>query len=233
LTLEIQGVIKKFGGITAVNDVSMLLDSKLIYGLIGPNGSGKTTLFNLITGFLRPDLGRIVYNGTVLNGKRPHDIVTKGIGRTFQLTRLFPRMTVLENLEVVPPKFARGQSEKIQQFLGVAELESSKDKLAVNLSFGERKQLELVRVLLNDPDLIMLDEPMAGLTQTMIQRMINEIRFARSQGKTIFVIEHNLGVMMEICEKLFVMDRGRKIFEGTTDEAQKNKAVIQAYFGED
>jgi len=230
--LAIQNVSKSFGGVVAVKDCSIILEPNKVYGLIGPNGSGKTTLFNLVTGFLRPDNGNIVYKGESLVGLRPREIAMKGVVRTFQLTRVFMKMTVTENLIVASSDPTTKAMKRCRELLEISELQDFADQSAKNLSFGQKKVLEFCRMLMMNSELIMLDEPMAGLTQTMIGKMLSYVKYAVSEGKTIFIIEHNLPMIMGSCEKIFVLDNGQKIAEGTPAEIQENPRVAKAYLGE-
>jgi ABC-type branched-subunit amino acid transport system ATPase component len=230
--LDVSDVTKSFGGVVAVSNCSLSLEGNKIYGLIGPNGSGKTTLFNLITGFLKPDKGQILYKGTQISGLSPRSIARKGIVRTFQLTRVFTGMTVMENLQVAIRKRDGSETAKYRELLKLAELEGLENEYAKNLSHGQRKQLEFIRTLMLDPDLIMLDEPMAGLSEGMIDKMTSHMKYARDHGKTVLVIEHNLPVIMGTCERIFVLENGTRIAEGTPEEIQRDQKVIDAYIGE-
>lgn len=230
--LEVKEITKKFAGLVAVDKVSLSLEEHGIYGLIGPNGSGKTTLFNVITGFLKSDGGSIFYSGTEITSAHPKQIVNMGLIRTFQLTRLFAKMTVLENLLVGCP-FGTGEATgKAQEALRLVGLEGMEEERAKNLSYGQRKALEFSRSLMMNPKLILLDEPMAGLPESMVTNMSDYIRVARSEGKTILIIEHNVAAVMCLCEKIFVLDHGRKIFEGVPSEVLACEKVKEAYFGD-
>ncbi len=230
--LKISGVTKRFGGVTAVHDCSIELEANRIFGLIGPNGSGKTTLFNCITGLLPLDGGEIFFKGERINRLKPYQICQKGIGRTFQITRIFPEMTALENMAVVAQdgddRQTVGKALDLLDFVGLLHL---KDEYAGNLSFGQQKLLEFVRVLMTDPELILLDEPAAGVNPTLLTRLLDYIRSLREQGKTLLIVEHNMNVIMTLCEWIFVLDHGEKIAEGPPQEIQNNEQVIEAYFG--
>lgn len=232
LLLEVNDLTKSFGGVVAVKNCSLGLEENTVCGLIGPNGSGKTTLFNLITGFLKPDGGTIMYRGDPIVGLKPRQIAQKGIVRTFQLTRIFPKMTVLENLLAASSLSASEAIKRSRELLKLTELDELEDEEARNLSHGQKKQLEFARMLMMKSDLILLDEPMAGLTHSMIQRMVSNVNYAKSQGKTVLIIEHNLPLIMNLCEKIFVLENGLKISEGTPEQVRKDAKVIEAYIGE-
>jgi ABC-type branched-subunit amino acid transport system ATPase component len=222
--LEVRGVRKSFGGVTAVNDVSLTLDSGRIYGLIGPNGSGKTTLFNCVTGLERPEAGTIILDGTRIDGRKPHQIARRGVGRTFQVIRVFPELTALENLLVV----TRGARAELLRFV---KLEGLAGEYAGNLSYGQQKLVEFVRVLMTDPALILLDEPAAGVNRTLLNDLLEAVGRLRDRGKTILLVEHDMKVVMGLCETVFVLDHGEKIAEGPPGLIQADDRVIEAYFG--
>src|SRR5579864_6463004 len=209
MQLIIEHVSKRFGNLVAVNDCSIALEKDGIYGLIGPNGSGKTTLFNVVTGFLRPDGGSVTFSGTNIARKNPISISKQGIARTFQLPRLFSNLTVEENLEAsrtngVGPK-------RTKELLEIFNLTPVKSMRASVLSYGQKKQLELARVLAMNPQLLMLDEPTSGLEPTLVNVIVEQIKYARELGKSVFIIEHNMNVIMNLAEKIFVLHNGRKI----------------------
>ena len=229
--LEIRDVTKRFGGVTAVNCCSLVLAPGKIYGLIGPNGSGKTTLFNCITGLEPRDAGEIRFKGERIDGLKPHQVARRGIGRTFQIIRVFPELTALENLLVVtraPFGAARRRAEELLRFVTLDRLQN---EYAGNLSYGQQKLLEFVRVLMTDPELILLDEPAAGVNPTLLNELLAAITRLRDQGKTILIVEHDMKVVMGLCETVYVLDYGEKIAEGPPSVIQNNERVIEAYFG--
>jgi ABC-type branched-subunit amino acid transport system ATPase component len=224
-------VHKHFGGVRAVNGVSFALDRGRIYGLIGPNGSGKTTLFNCITGLERLDAGRILLDGARIEGLRPWQIARRGVGRTFQVIRVFPELTALENLLVVtsgPHEAAQAQARELLAFV---KLERLADEYAGNLSYGQQKLVEFVRMLMRDPSLILLDEPAAGVNRTLLNDLLDAVRRLRDDGKTVLLVEHDMKVVMGLCETVFVLDHGEKIAEGPPGVIQADERVIEAYFG--
>ena len=247
--LKITNVTKSFGGLTAVHDVSFQLDNTGITGLVGPNGSGKTTLFHLITGFYSLDRGQIHFYDRRISGLAPHIISRMGLVRTFQQTRVLPFLSALENLTAASPgqtgerlasvffhpyrvKREEGRNrEKALRILEHLKLKPFDRHLAGRLSFGQQKLLELGRVLMAKPKMILLDEPTAGINPTLIRQLVELIRELVRRGIQVFMIEHNMPLVAEICEKVFVMDSGSLIFSGTPSEARRNPRVIEAYLG--
>lgn len=240
--LEVHNVSKSFGGISALNTCSINVEQGKINGLIGPNGSGKTTLFNIITGYERTDAGDILFNGKSITNTAPDKVFSLGIGRTFQLTRIFPRLTVLENMHVAVQRrgtkglLSRWSSSHEQRraielldFVGITRL---KDMPAANLSYGQKKLLEFAFILIAEPQVILLDEPAGGINPTMINYIVDRIRTLNSQGITFLVVEHNMEFVMGLCDKVTVLHRGTEIAEGTPQEVRKNPAVLEAYLGD-
>jgi ABC-type branched-subunit amino acid transport system ATPase component len=229
--LAVEDVRKSFGGVAAVNRVSLTLAPGKIYGLIGPNGSGKTTLFNCITGMERPDGGRVLLDGRRIDNLKPYRIANMGVGRTFQVIRVFPELTALENLLVVT-RGPRGEAERRGlELLRFVKIERLRDEFAGNLSYGQQKLVEFIRMLMTDPSLILLDEPAAGVNRTLLNDLLEAVRRLRDEGKTILLVEHDMKVVMGLCERVFVLDHGEKIAEGAPGVIQSDERVIEAYFG--
>ena len=230
--LRIDGVTKRFGGVTAVNGCSLAVEGRRIYGLIGPNGSGKTTLFNCITGIEVRDEGSIRFKGERIDGLKPFQIAQKGIGRTFQVIRVFPELTALENLLVVAREGGiQANRKRAEDLLAFVRLTPLAGEFAGNLSYGQQKLLEFARILMLDPELVLLDEPAGGVNPTLLADLLEHIRQLPAQGKTVFIVEHNMKVIMGLCEHVFVLDHGELIAQGPPGEIQRNEQVIEAYFG--
>jgi len=229
--LRIEDVVKKFGEVSALDHCSFDIEPGSITGLIGPNGAGKTTLFNLITGVLQPDSGHIYLKGEEITGKRPYEIARKGVGRTYQIIRVFPKMTLLENLIVVGKGKERKMIERAMDLLRLVKLDGKKDDYASDLSFGQQKLLSLAQVLMLDAQLILLDEPAAGINPTLQNELMALIHRLNEEGKTFIIIEHDMKVIMGHCEKAIALNYGQKIAEGSCDVIQKDESLLEHYFG--
>ena len=228
--LEVKDVSKSFNGIKALNKCNVDVENGLIYGLIGPNGSGKTTLFNVITGFLKPDEGEILFKGENITNLPSFKIAHKGIGRTFQLTRVFSHLTLVDNL-VVAVREGMDAEKKAIDLLKSVGLENLKNEYAKKLSVGQRKLLEFARVLMMDPMLILLDEPTSGIDASAANKLANCVREKRDEGKTFIIVEHKMGLIMNLCEIVYVLHKGAVIAKGTPEEIRKKEEVIEAYLG--
>lgn len=241
--LEINHLSKNFFRLPALTRVSLTVESGDLLGLIGPNGSGKTTFFNCVTGVFRPSGGRVRFRGEDITNLSADAVYHRGISRTFQLIQVFPEMTVVENLLMAAQErkgtllsrlLRRDEREemdrthKLVDYLGLSHV---KDSLAANLSYGQQKLLDFGMALMPDPQVILLDEPMAGVNPTMINALVARIRELNAQGYTFVVIEHNMEVMMSLCRRIVVLSQGEKIAEGTPAEIHDNPAVMDAYFG--
>lgn len=240
--LEVVGVCKAFGGIHALDTCSISVEKGSITGLIGPNGSGKTTLFNVITGYERVDSGRVTFQDQNITNASPARIFRLGIGRTFQLTRVFPRLTVLENMHVAAQRggwkgwlgrwSSAHEQKRALELLDFVGLTSLKALPAGNLSYGQRKLLEFAFILIADPQVILLDEPAGGVNPTMLNYLTMRIRELNQRGVTFLVVEHNMEFVMTLCDRVMVMHRGTRIAEGTPEEVRANPAVLEAYLGD-
>ncbi|GBD13526.1 Lipopolysaccharide export system ATP-binding protein LptB [bacterium HR24] len=248
--LETRDLTRSFDGLRAVNRCTLQVQRGTITGLIGPNGAGKTTLFNLITGFLRPTSGAIYFKGERIDGLPPHRVFRRGIARTFQIPRPLGGMTVLENLMLVPPgqkgeviwnvwllpgQVARQEEElfdKAMAVLDFLDLAHLRDEYAANLSAGQKKLLELARTLMCDPELVLLDEPGAGVNPALMRRLVAAIQeLCYGRGITFFIIEHDMDLVMRLCNPIIVMSSGEKIAEGTPEQIRADERVLEAYLG--
>jgi branched-chain amino acid transport system ATP-binding protein len=241
--LEIRDLTKHFFHLSALNRVSVAVEPGDLLGIIGPNGSGKTTLFNCVTGVLRPSAGHVRFRGEDITGLTADAVYRRGIARTFQLIQVFPEMTVLENMLMAAQErtgtllsrlFRREEAAETErargllQYLGIAPLQ---DHLAQNLSYGQQKLLDFGMALMSEPEVILLDEPLAGVNPTMIQSLVGHIRALNGQGYTFVVIEHNMEVVMSLCRRIVVLSQGERIAEGTPAEVAEDPRVLEAYFG--
>jgi branched-chain amino acid transport system ATP-binding protein len=248
--LEVKNVEKSFGGLRAVAGCTLGVREGTITGLIGPNGAGKTTLFNIITGFIKPEKGEITFMGKRIDGLDPHQIFARKIYRTFQITREFSQMTVLENLMIMPyrqigekiwntwfrPKAVLTQEKEIKEkaleVLEFVELIKLKDEYAGSLSGGQKKLLEVARSLMADPKLVLLDEPGAGINKTLMKKLVTKIEMLCAERDiTFLLIEHDMDLVMSLCNPVIVMSEGKKLAEGLPDEIKRNPQVLEAYLG--
>ncbi len=246
--LRVVDIYKHFGGIKAVNGAEFSVKKGEIVALIGPNGAGKTTVFNCITGFIQIDKGRIFFEGEDITNKRPEKIASMGLARTFQIIRLFPKMTVLENMMIAMRDqyeglhhvfFSRKKmmekqkeaEEKAIELLEFVGLEAKEDELAMNLSYGQQKLLEIAKTIATDAEFLMFDEPAAGVNLTMLKKISGLLKKLKEQGKTILFVEHNMEFVMNMADKVVVLDHGDEIAIGTPKQIKGNKKVIDAYLG--
>lgn len=240
-SLETFELTKSFGGVTAVDGATVAFQHGKVNALIGPNGSGKTTFFNCVTGMIKPDSGRATYRGVDITGKAPHKVARAGIGRSFQLCRVFPRMTVLDNLLAgvrAPNLWAqltssrrRAELDRARGWLSRVGIDHLEGAEARNLSWGQQKLLELAGVLMADPDTILLDEPAGGVNPALIERIGTLVRELNAEGKTFLVVEHNMDLVMSLSDHIVVFDRGRPIAAGPPTQIRSDQRVLEAYLG--
>jgi len=249
--LQVEDLHKSFGGITAVDGASFEVERGTLTGLIGPNGAGKSTTFNLITGMHTPDSGTVTFNGEEITGLEPYEIANRGLVRTFQIARELQEMTVLENL-MLAPQHQQGEAlwrsvlpvvrdrvseqeeeilDRVWETLEFFDIEHLAEEEAGNLSGGQRKLLEMARALLTDPDMLLLDEPFAGVNPTLERRLLEHVHELREEGYTFLLVEHDMDLIMNNCEHVIVMHQGQILTEGTPDDIRQNEEVIEAYLG--
>lgn len=253
LPLRVVGLVKRFGGILAVDNATFSVEEGSLTGLIGPNGAGKSTTFNCITGAVKPTDGKIFFNGEEITGLEPHEIANRGLVRTFQIARELPEMTVLENLMLAPkgqsgetlwrsvlPLARRTVIEEEQEVLERAwdmleffEIDHLAHEYAGNLSGGQRKLLEMARGLMMEPEMVLLDEPLAGVNPTLEEKLLGHIHDLREEGYTFLLVEHDMDVIMNNCERVIVMHQGQILAEGPPEKIKQNEQVIEAYLGEE
>jgi branched-chain amino acid transport system ATP-binding protein len=249
--LEVQGVSKRFGGLRAVNDVSFRVEQGMIKAVIGPNGAGKTTLFNMVSGFVHPDAGTITFGGAEMHGQPPHRVAARGVARTFQNIRLFPGMSALENVMVGrylraragflagmlglgrarrEDQAARERALEVMEFLGIAPLA---DAEATSLAYGQQRAVELARALASDPQLLLLDEPAAGLNIRETRDLAALLGRIRARGITVLLVEHDMSLVMGICDEVAVLSYGEKIADADPPTVQKDPQVVKVYLGDE
>jgi ABC-type branched-subunit amino acid transport system ATPase component len=238
--LAVSGLTKAFGGVRAVDDCSLAVKEGTVTGLIGPNGSGKTTVFNIVTGYLRADAGRVEFAGRTVTGHDPGRLYRQGLSRTFQQARVFPGLTVLENLvaaagypwwQLFTRRIRRTDRDRAHHLLAEFRLAPLADAPAAELSYGQRKLLEFAAVLMSSPRLVLLDEPTAGVNPVMMETMERHIRERHAAGITFLIVEHDMTFVMRLCDPVIALDAGRPIFSGRPAEVQSNPLVLDAYLG--
>jgi len=243
LILATEGLKKEFRGFVAVNGVDLRVRRGAIHALIGPNGAGKTTVFNLLTKFLEPTAGRIVFNGHDITGERPAQIARRGVGRSFQISAVFPNLTVLENVRVALQRklgtsfhFWRSErslavlDDRAVELLAAVDLESFRDTVTVELPYGRKRALELATTLALEPELMLLDEPTAGMGHEDVDRVVALIKKVAA-GRTVLMVEHNLSVVAHLSDTITVLARGNVLAEGSYDEVSRDPKVLEAYIG--
>jgi branched-chain amino acid transport system ATP-binding protein len=249
--LEVQGVSKRFGGVRAVSDVSFRVERGMIKAVIGPNGAGKTTLFNMVSGFVHPDAGTITFGGAAMHGQPPHRVAARGVARTFQNIRLFPGMSALENVMVGrylraragflagmlglgrarrEDQAARERALEVLEFLGIAHLA---DAEATSLAYGQQRAVELARALASEPQLVLLDEPAAGLNIRETRDLAALLGRIRGRGITVLLVEHDMSLVMGICDEVVVLSYGEKIADADPPTVQKDPQVVKVYLGDE
>lgn len=248
--LSARGLVKSFGGTKAVNHAAIEVPAGSITGLIGPNGAGKTTLFNLLSNFIQPDQGQVLFDGEAIESLQPHEIAQRGMIRTFQVARVLSRLSVLENMLLAAQKQTgenflntwllagqirkeeRENRDRAMEILESVGLAAKANDYAGALSGGQRKLLEIARALMTRPRLVLLDEPAAGVNPTLIQQICEYIQYWNRQGLTFLIIEHNMDVIMSLCDRVWVLAEGTNLADGSPTEIQSNPKVLEAYLGQ-
>jgi len=229
--LTVRGVRRVFGGVEALKGVDLDVARGSITGIIGPNGSGKTTLFQVISGMDRGATGSVVFDGREILGSRPYVIYDSGLARTFQLSRVFPQLTVLENLVVAARRHDRGARSRALELLERVKLEAYTEVLGSDLSYGQQRLVEFLRVLMSDPSLILLDEPAAGVNPTLRATLWDMVRHLNGLGTSFMIIEHNMDVISDLCQEVYVLSDGEVIARGPFEKIRHDQQVLEAYFG--
>lgn len=247
--LEVKGLSKHFGGLKAVDNIDMEVEKGSIFGVIGPNGAGKTTFFNVCTGNYQPTSGHVIFNNEDISGKQPEQVAAKGMARTFQNIKLFNNMSVLDNVKIGFNLRTRTTifdailhtktyhedekmcKEKGMEILHKLELDSVWDTNAGNLSYGTQRKVEIARAIAMNPQILLLDEPAAGMNPSETMQLLDFVKKLNQMGFTVVVIEHDMKFIMNLCDRIMVMQYGKKLFEGTPIEVKNNQEVIDAYFG--
>ncbi|WP_030438956.1 ABC transporter ATP-binding protein [Actinoplanes subtropicus] len=239
--LRVDGLRKSYGGVTAVDDCSLAVAEGTVTALIGPNGSGKTTLFDLITGYRKPDAGRVFFAGQDVTGRGPGRLYRAGLSRTFQQARVFPQLTVVENMvaaaghrwwrQLATPRVSAADRARTEALLAEFDLTGDADRIAAELSYGRRKLLEFAAVLMSTPRLVLLDEPAAGVNPVLVERMEQHVRSRHAAGVTFLIVEHDLSFVMRLCDPVIVLDAGRPISQGDPSAVRADPRVLDAYLG--